>query len=75
MTYLRLLQHLSADNVRSVILAEGDAAHVLTGVTTVRELALRAIVQGRAIASISRPSSPPAACWRRSTTKTPRICC
>jgi hypothetical protein len=54
MTYLRLLQHLSADNVRSVILAEGDAAHVLTGVTTVRELALRAIAQGTTLADAAR---------------------
>ena len=50
MTYLRLLQHLSVDNVRSVILAEGNAAHVLEGVTTVRELALRAIAAGTTLA-------------------------
>ncbi|MBB4857401.1 hypothetical protein HNO88_000708 [Novosphingobium chloroacetimidivorans] len=54
MTYLRLLQHLSTDNVRSVILAEGDAAHVLPGVTTVRELALRAIAQGTTLAEAAR---------------------
>jgi hypothetical protein len=54
MTYLRLLQHLSADNVRSVILADGDAAHVLPGVTTVRELALRAIAAGTTLADAAR---------------------
>ena len=54
MTYLRLLQHLSADNVRSVILAEGDSAHVLQGVTTVRELALRAIAQGTTLAEAAK---------------------
>ncbi|EJL35059.1 AraD1 family protein [Novosphingobium sp. AP12] len=46
MTYLRLLQHRSADGARSVILAEGDAAHILPGVTSTRELALRAIAEG-----------------------------
>ena len=46
MTTLRLLQHRAEDGTRSVILAEGDAAHVLTGVASVRELALRAIEEG-----------------------------
>jgi hypothetical protein len=50
MTYLRLLQHMSADSVRSVILADGDAAHFLPGVATVRELALRAIAAGTSLA-------------------------
>lgn len=54
MTYLRLLQHRSADNLRSVILAEGDAAHFLPGVTTVRELALRAIAAGTSLADAAR---------------------
>ncbi|VWX51466.1 AraD1 family protein [Novosphingobium sp. 9U] len=54
MTYLRLLQHLSADNTRSVILAEGDAAHILPGVRTVRELALRAIAAGISLTDAGR---------------------
>lgn len=54
MTYLRLLQHLSADNVRAVILANGDTAHFLPGVTTVRELALRAIAAGTSLAEAAQ---------------------
>lgn len=51
MTYLRLLQHRSSDGARSVILAEGDAAHFLQSVATVRELALRAIAAGQSLAA------------------------
>ncbi|KMS50519.1 GguC protein [Novosphingobium barchaimii LL02] len=54
MTYLRLLQHRAADGARSVILAEGDAAHVLPGVTSIRELALRAIADGVSLADAAR---------------------
>lgn len=54
MTYLRLLQHCAADGARSVILAEGDAAHVLPGVTSVRELALRAIDEGKTLSQVAK---------------------
>lgn len=54
MTYLRLLQHRAADGARSVILAEGDAAHVLSGVTSVRELALRAIDEGKTLSQAAK---------------------
>lgn len=57
MTYLRLLQHRSADGPRSVILAEGDAAHFLQGVATVRELALRAIAEGQSLAEAAKACS------------------
>lgn len=46
MTHLRLLQHRAPDGTRAVILAEGDAAHALPGVTSIRELAQRAIAGG-----------------------------
>ncbi|GLK43059.1 MULTISPECIES: AraD1 family protein [Novosphingobium] len=54
MTYLRLLQHLSAEGVRSVILADGDAAHFLPGVASVRELALGAIAAGQTLADAAK---------------------
>lgn len=54
MTYLRLLQHRAADGSRSVILAEGDAAHFLPGVTSVCELAQRAIAAGETLAGTAR---------------------
>ena len=54
MSYLRLLQHLSADGVRSVILAEGEAAHFLPGVASVRELALGAIASGHTLAEAAK---------------------
>ncbi|WOF42903.1 FAH family protein [Sphingopyxis indica] len=54
MTYLRLLQHRAADGSRSVILAEGDTAHFLPGVTSVRELAQRAIAAGETLADTAR---------------------
>lgn len=47
---LRLLQHRAADGARSVIFAQGETARFLTGVTSVRELALRAIAAGRSLA-------------------------
>ncbi|MCJ8157012.1 AraD1 family protein [Sphingomonas sp. LaA6.9] len=49
---LRLLQHRSAEGVRSVIAARGDSAAFLPGVTSVRELALRAIAADRSLAEI-----------------------
>lgn len=48
---LRLLQHRANDGVRSVIAAEGDTAHVVPGVTSVRELAQAAIAAGMTLAS------------------------
>lgn len=54
MPYLRLLQHRAPDGSRSVILAEGEAAHFLLGVTTVRELALSAIAAGQSLAQAAR---------------------
>ncbi|MPT47999.1 MAG: FAH family protein [Sphingobium sp.] len=47
---LRLLQHRGTDNLRSVILADGDDAWFIPGVTSVRELALEAIANGQSIA-------------------------
>ncbi|MQP68134.1 FAH family protein [Niveispirillum sp. SYP-B3756] len=47
---LRLLQHRAADGARSVIFAQGEAACFLSGVTSVRELALRAIAAGHSLA-------------------------
>ncbi|WP_230291121.1 AraD1 family protein [Croceicoccus sp. Ery5] len=54
MTFLRLLQHRAPDGTRSVILAEDDAAHFLTGVTSVRELAQRAIAAGETLEVAAR---------------------
>lgn len=54
MTHLRLLQHRADDGSRSVILAEGDAAHVLGGVTSVRQLAQRALIYGRSLLDEAR---------------------
>ncbi|MCJ2182783.1 FAH family protein [Novosphingobium sp. 1949] len=54
MTYLRLLQHRAEDGTRSVILAEGDAAHFLNGATSVRALALQAIEQGTSLAEAAK---------------------
>lgn len=47
---LRLLQHCAADGTRSVVLADGDVAHVLTGVSRTTELARRAITAGTTLA-------------------------
>ena len=46
MMAFRLLQHRSAQNVRSVIAADGASAHFVPGVESVRALALRAISGG-----------------------------
>ena len=50
MTFLRLLQHRAPNGTRTVILAEGDAAHFINGTTTIRALALEAIAIGRTLA-------------------------
>jgi hypothetical protein len=47
---LRLLQHRASDGTRSVILADGDAAHVLAGVERTTDLARRAIAAGTTLA-------------------------
>jgi hypothetical protein len=46
----RLLQHRAPDGTRSVIAATADAAHVVTGVDSVRALAAKAIVAGTDLA-------------------------
>jgi hypothetical protein len=51
---LRLLQHRADDGTRSVILADGAQAFVLTGVSTTRELAGRAIAAGQTLAQAAR---------------------
>ena len=50
MAHLRLLQHRAPDGRRSVILARGDAAHLLDNVASTRELALDAITAGKTLA-------------------------
>lgn len=50
----RLLQHRAEDGTRSVVLAEGAAAHTLPGVASVRELALRAIAAGTSLAAAAQ---------------------
>nr|MBA4768943.1 FAH family protein [Sphingobium sp.] len=47
---LRLLQHRSGIGERSVIAAQGDAAHFVPGFSTIRALALRAIAGGIGLA-------------------------
>jgi hypothetical protein len=54
MTSLRLLQHRGPDGARSVILADGDNARFLDGVTSVRALALDAIAQGVTLAAAAQ---------------------
>jgi hypothetical protein len=54
MTSLRLLQHRDIEGRRRVILAEGDAAHVITGVETTRDLALAAIAAGTSLVETTR---------------------
>ena len=53
MTAARLLQ-LDTGAGRRVVFAEGEAAHLLDGVATVRELALEAIAAGTALADAAR---------------------
>lgn len=47
---LRLLQHRASDGTRSVILADGDVAHILEGVVRTTDLARRAIAAGTSLA-------------------------
>jgi hypothetical protein len=47
---LRLLQHRGPDGTRSVIAAQGEAAHFLEGVESIRALAERAIANGVSLA-------------------------
>ncbi|MBC2667762.1 AraD1 family protein [Novosphingobium piscinae] len=51
---LRLLQRRAGDGTRSVVLADGEAAHVLGGVSSVRELAGAAIAAGTSLAAAAR---------------------
>lgn len=48
---LRLLQHRDADGTRSVIVATDKGASIVSGVTTVLELAVRAIAQKESLAA------------------------
>lgn len=50
----RLLQHRADDGTRSVVFAAGSSAHVLPGVGSVRELALRAITAGVGLSDAAR---------------------
>ena len=54
MTATRLLQHRDAAGRRRVILAEGEAAHIVYGVDTTRDLALAAIAAGSSLAEAAR---------------------
>lgn len=51
---LRLLQHRAPDGARSVLFADGEQTHVVSGVSTTRELALRAIAAGTSLARAAR---------------------
>ncbi len=51
---LRLLQHRAANGTRSVVLADENAAHVISGVSQMRELAARAIAAGFSLAQAAR---------------------
>jgi hypothetical protein len=51
---LRLLQHRAEDGARSVILADGDTAHFLTGVFSTLALAQAAIAAGTSLAQAAR---------------------
>lgn len=54
---LRLLQHRASDGTRSVILADGDATHVLSGVERTTDLARRAISAGTTLAEEAKACS------------------
>ena len=58
---LRLLQHRADSGARSVILADGDRAHFLDGVATIRALAQRAIAGGTSLAEAAHAAGPGAA--------------
>ena len=51
---LRLFQHRAADGTRSVIAATEDGAHIVPGVSSVRDLALAAIERGVDLSSAVR---------------------
>ena len=51
---LRLLQHRAPDGARCVLFADGAQAHVVPGVASIRELALRAIAAGATLARAAR---------------------
>ncbi|WP_298090122.1 AraD1 family protein [uncultured Sphingomonas sp.] len=51
---IRLLQHRAPDGTRSVIVAEGDQATIVTGVESVHALAARAIEAGQSLADAVR---------------------
>ena len=51
---LRLLQHRASNGTRSVILANGEAAHVLEGVARTTDLARRAIAAGTSLVQEAR---------------------
>ncbi|WP_338466164.1 AraD1 family protein [Novosphingobium sp. ZN18A2] len=61
MTFLRLLQHRASDGTRSVILADGNSARFLEGVTTVRDIASRAIADGKSLADQAKACATGAA--------------
>jgi len=56
-----LLQHRAPDGTRSVILAQGDTAHFLENIASTRELALKAIAEGRTLAeaALACPAGAP----------------
>ncbi|WP_374295874.1 AraD1 family protein [Sphingomonas sp.] len=51
---IRLLQHRAPDGTRSVIVAQGDQATIVTGVESVHALATRAIEAGQSLADAVR---------------------
>ena len=51
---MRLLQHRADDGARSVVFADGDSAHFLEGVHSVRELAARTIAEGQTLVQAAR---------------------
>jgi hypothetical protein len=58
---LRLLQHRADDGARSVILADGDTAVFLSGLASVRSLALAAIAAGTRLAAAAKAAATGAA--------------
>ncbi len=52
MNLLRLMQHRASDGTRSVIAGDGRSAHLVSGVSSTRELAQRAIEAGVSLAEI-----------------------
>jgi hypothetical protein len=52
MNLLRLMQHRAADGTRSVIAADDQSAHLVEGVSSTRDLALKAIKEGVTLADM-----------------------